>query len=282
MTINNPLYTWRFQFNVFVYILLLMVVVGNGFATDKVVAEWDFTEGDCLGWGNEAGMGPLVVSGGVLSATVNAADAFFNQVGLCLDTGTVSHLLVRMRTSCPGTTQVYFSTSENPDPAVNGVPGFYSTGGETFHEYSVALEGREGWKGTMGMLRLDPINGLGMGGRFEIDWIRLVSRSPEPAWVNLSADRVTAPDDGESTLIVVAVKNAGGGNLSGLRVLARDPSGLIMAESTLEQATGNYQTSLSLTGSSSFPSTCQLEIRSISQEAGSPALLVGEKSFLPQ
>ena len=181
-------------------------------APDRIVYAWTFDGGTHEGWDDTNDIRKLTVEDGALCGQSDGVDASVGVHGLALPVSEITHVRVRMRSTEPGATQVYFATSEGPNPASNGTPHFACTGDNVFADYEVKLEGVTGWGGELRYFRVDPVNGSSTAARFEIDTITLLQRAPRPVLVDFHADKVwCAP--GDPVTLRLVVENAGGGVL---------------------------------------------------------------------
>ncbi len=178
---------------------------------DRIIHRWTFDDG-ARDWNATNHVADLVAEDGVLRGRSTGVDASIAVRGLDLPADEISHVRIRMRSTEPGATQVYFSTSEGPDPGANGVAHFTCPGDNVFAEYEVRLEGLKGWGGRLHYFRIDPVNGQGTTARFEIDAITLLRRAPRPALVDFYPSRAwCAP--GDSVTLRLVIENIGGGQL---------------------------------------------------------------------
>jgi len=183
---------------------------------DRVVVEWDFQAGEALGWQPLHHLAPFQVADGVLRTRATGDDAYMGVPVQGVLAEEVSHVVVRMRSNQPGTTQIYFSTSEHPDPARNAVPGFGVPGDNEFHVFEVALAGQVGWSGQLGFFRLDPVNGSGISAEVEIDYVRLLRKAPRLQLLRFGPDRAWARPGQAVTLTLVAQDSTHGPQIPGL------------------------------------------------------------------
>jgi hypothetical protein len=179
---------------------------------DVIVKDWPF-DADAQGWAPLNNLAPFTVADGVLRTQATGDDAHMGVNVSGVDCSEVSHLVVRMRSNQPGTTQVYFTTSEHPDPADNGVPAFAVSGDNEFRVYEVAMAGQRGWSGRLGLLRLDPVNGSGTSATIEIDYVRLIRKAPRLQLVRFAPDRVWVKPGEEVRLNLVVCDTTRGPEL---------------------------------------------------------------------
>ncbi len=203
---------------------------------DSLVRAWEFDGADAEGWGALHSLEPLAVADGTLRTRATGEDAYMGISSLGLDTAGISHVQVRMRSTEPGSCQIYFTTSTYPDPAKNANPVFPCPGDNEFREFEVQLAGVAGWEGMLDLLRLDPVNGQGATASIEVDWIRLVDKAPRPVVVSFAADTAWARP-GDAITLRAQVRNIGGGSLDGLTARLQGGS---MARTLERDAAGEY------------------------------------------
>lgn len=180
---------------------------------DEVVARWEFDKGSAEGWAAAHNLTALEVSGGVVRTRVTGPDAQMHVMVSNVNAEEVTHVVVRMRSTRAGESQVYFGTDEQPVHAQREVPVFSCPGDNVFRELSVDLSVVTTWCGAVQYLRLDPINSAGgVGAEVEIDWIRLVRRMARPVVASFAAHEAWVRRGSEVRLRMEVV-NAGGGVL---------------------------------------------------------------------
>jgi len=182
---------------------------------DVIVRDWSF-DADAQGWAPLNNLTPFAFADGVLRTQATGDDAHMGVTASGIDCSAVSHLVVRMRSTQSGVTQVYFTTSEHPDPADNAVPAFGVSGNNEFRVYEVAMAGQKGWSGQLGLLRLDPVNGSGVSAEIEIDYVRLIRKAPQLQLVRFAPDRVWVKPGDEVQLNLVVRDTTRGPELPGI------------------------------------------------------------------
>ncbi len=190
---------------------------------DVVVKEWSF-DTDAESWAPLNNLADFTLTDGVLRTRATGDDAALGVTAAGVDCASVSHLVVRMRSTQAGTTQVYFTTSEHADPAQNAIPIFGVAGDNEFRTYEVAVAGITGWSGTLGLLRLDPVNGMGTSAEIEIDFVRLIRKAPRLELVSFAPDRVWVRPGEEVTLTLVVRDTTRGPEIP-LKLIVSEASG---------------------------------------------------------
>lgn len=174
---------------------------------DSVLRRWDFTTGT-QGWRPTHHVSDFQAANGLLRLTTAGEDAYITVDAARLPAARAHLLRVHLRSTREGRTQLYFSTTDSPDPARREIPSFRVPGDNQWRTHELSLIGVEGWSGALTMLRLDPVNPA-VGARVEIDWIELVELAPLYRIDSLAPDR-TFIDRGAPFTARVVVRNAGG------------------------------------------------------------------------
>lgn len=200
--------------------VLALVFSSNGVAADAcspltpdhVVHAWTFDDGTSEGWGEPNCVEGFGVENGALCGRSTALDAYFVVRDIRFPTDGITHLRLRMRSTEPGVTQVYFGTRGQPNPGLNGVGEIRCRAGAAFEDYDVKLEDLRGWEGDLTALRVDPANGHITRPRFEIDSIAFVRCAPRAALLDFHAADTVCPPGGQTTLRL-SIEHRGGGQL---------------------------------------------------------------------
>ena len=176
---------------------------------DRVVYEADFTKGDAHGWAPAHNLEAFTFADGCLATRATGHDAHMMATGLSLPAADISHVRFRIQSDKPGSTQVYFATTDSPDPAKHAVPAAHCPGDGEWHECEVQLGGLAGFTGTLTMLRLDPVNGGGEQARIGIEWVQLIQKAPILVCTNFSANKAVL-EPGEEADLTLKLANFGG------------------------------------------------------------------------
>lgn len=194
---------------------------------------WEFvTSGDTEGWWAAHAVSGLSVSNGCLVGDITGSDPYI--VGPRypdIDADANHYVLLRMKINSGDTAEFFWGTAAQPWHVAGREVAFPIVADNEFHEYVVDLSVNSLWSGSVNTLRLDP--GNGPSGRFEVDYIRVLSSGPPalavygPSVVNRFACQ------GEATTVRARVANAGYSpaenvlatlSASGLTVLSAQPS----------------------------------------------------------
>lgn len=152
-------------------------------APDRIVQAWDFEEAD-MTWEISQQVASLAIRNGALVGTAEGADPAVAVRGIDLPADDITHVRVRMRANRPGATQIYFATSDGPNPAENGIATMAVAGDMVYRDYETRLQGQPGWSGRLLYFRVDPANGQSNDATFEIDSVTLVQKAPRPVLVD--------------------------------------------------------------------------------------------------
>lgn len=147
-------------------------------ARDEVIKHWDFRGGDLHGWEAENDLSPLEPVDGAVRTRVTGVDGFMAVRDLGITADSVSHVVIRMRSTGAGACQVYYATDQFPNPAENEIRTFAASGDNAMRDYVVDMGGIEQWSGLLTYFRVDLINGIGAGPVVEVESIRLERRAP--------------------------------------------------------------------------------------------------------
>ncbi|MCD6352130.1 MAG: hypothetical protein J7M26_08415, partial [Armatimonadetes bacterium] len=195
---------------------------------EEVVYEADFRDGQAHGWKPTHNLAPFTFDRGYLSNRALGDDAFMVVSGLQIPTSRISHVVFRLRSDRAGATQVYFSTTDSPNPAAHPVPQVACRGDGQWHEYEVRLVGLKGFTGTLTMLRLDPVNGGGESAHIDLAWVRLVRKPPRLVVTEVSCSQPLI-EPGQKAQLTLQVTNYGGPARQALQLRLQSSSQLGLA-----------------------------------------------------
>lgn len=139
----------------------------------KVKKGWYFdTPGDSEGWANWGDISNYGVRDGCLSGTVSGPDPIVAYSGN-IDISDVVYVKIKIRiTGTAGMGQIFFATKDSPGTS-EGKSDFINTYTNDFEEKMSFMAANKEWKGTLTVLRIDPVNAAD-GQTFDIDSIELL------------------------------------------------------------------------------------------------------------
>lgn len=138
--------------------------------TPTLTTNWDFNkDGDTEGWrvGNQ--ISNLTSKGGSLQMISTASDPYLFSPLVSIEASKYAHFIIRMKASKGETAQLYFSQIDDPDFNELKSISFKITGDNQFHIYEVDLFSSNMWNGTIGKIRLDPVD---TNSTISIDYIK--------------------------------------------------------------------------------------------------------------
>jgi len=195
----------------------------------QVVALFDFRRGDAHGWKPEHHLTPFDLTGGILRTQATGPDAHLSVSGLDLPADRISDVEFCMRSNRSGPTQVYFATSDSPNPAAHPVPVAQCRGDGRWRTYRVRLAGLKGFRGRLTMLRLDPVQ-TAPDAEIELVWIRLIRVKPRLLPVCLAPNGFPLYAGREAKIRLRTVNTGGPLSPSRVKVSLRAVEGMRMAD----------------------------------------------------
>ena len=172
----------------------------------RIVKLWQF-DNSAEGWEPDHNVSALTVRNGAISFRNTGFDPWIlNRSPDVDDVSKCGFLGLRMRSSAPGSNQVYFVTDKSPDPAANGDASITVIGDGRFHFYEIPMSKLPSWQGRLSMLRLDPANGgREQQAEIEIDWIALYQTPPR-----IRVDRPSVVRTDAGSVLRLRIVNEGG------------------------------------------------------------------------
>jgi hypothetical protein len=107
-------------------------------------------------WNGMMGLSDVKLEATVLRALAASDDPAFTLYGLRLRASRYTRVVVEMRVSRPGGTQLFWSTVSHPDMTEDGSISLPTTADGQFHRYTFEVAKNEHWGGCVTGLRFDP------------------------------------------------------------------------------------------------------------------------------
>ncbi len=196
----------------FLLILLCLCAGANAappieIAGSKVYKLWQFSR-SAEGWRPDHNVGPFSIKDGILTFTNTGTDPWIINAEIGgADTSKYGFFGIRMRSSVPGTNQVFFATDESPLAESTSL-SFPVRGDGQWHFYEVNLSKLKTWRGKLDVIRIDTVNGGSeVGARIDIDWIALYQ---PPARLEFGRPEMECTWDGRGRRVTIPIRNTGG------------------------------------------------------------------------
>lgn len=144
--------------------------------TVESIVAWDFdTQGNALGWRAANDLASFTFNSDGLSTASTAGDPYMIGPSIHMDTASVLHLEIRMRSSRGNDAQVFWQV-DGQDFNEQASQHFAVKPDGQWHTYRLDLNDHPAWKGTLTRLRLD--TSAQSGADLGIAWIHAVGALP--------------------------------------------------------------------------------------------------------
>jgi len=154
----------------FILLLVLTTAPKSAVGTSGVGYEFNI-DGNMEGWGRTNSVSALTVSDGVLQCTVVGEDPHFESSWISANALENQVVLIRMKVSEPGSGQIYWATSNEPDMDESKSYPLSRVTNE-WQLYILNLKNHPKWIGIITQLRIDPPES---SGEVLVDFVRICS-----------------------------------------------------------------------------------------------------------